>query len=217
MAYAVLTEEFEVVPRLVQLRLPKEVMLDVFDRAAGERASVNSDDPMATAGNEMRRWMTRFLRQHPALKELGWVTCAHRQIEGIRNDELKLKFVPLNTDARTGTPSKQPMSVSERGPAVENLIKGNVGRDQADLFGDELAPPPDPIDGYELFYFCVHATEKALSAEISRPIGLTSGFVTSFSERIILSQPGERPGLRRVGDIAEDFAEIEKPTIIRRG
>lgn len=217
MAYAVLTEEFEVVPRLVQLRLPKDVMLDVFDRAAGERASVSNDDPVATPGNEMRRWMTRFLRQNPVLKELGWVACAHRQIEGIRNDELKLKLVPLNTDARAGMPSQQPTSVSERGPAVEKLIQANCGRGQANLFGEYPIPAPDPLDDYELFYFCVHATEKALSAEISRPVGLTAGFVSSFSERIILSQPGEKPGLRPAGGVEEDFAEIEKPTIIRKG
>lgn len=217
MAYAVLTEEFKVVPRLVQLHLPKEVMLDVLERAAGERASVNGDDPVSTPGNEMRRWMTRFLRQSPELKDLGWVSCAHRQIEGIRNDVLRIKLVPLNTDARAGMPSKQPISVSDRGPAAEKLIKANSTRGQISLFGDDPAPQADPIDDYELFYFCVHASEKALSAEISRPVGLTAGFVSLFSERIILSQPGERPGLRRIDGVEEDFAEIEKPTIIRKG
>lgn len=216
MPYAVLTEDFEVVPRLTELRLPKEVVLDIFDRAAGERASVNASDPVATPGNEMRRWMTRFLRDDPSLKELNWVACAHSQIEGVRNDELKIKLVPLNTDARAGMPSQQPISVSERGPSAEKLITANSMRGYVDMFGNAYEPAPDPLADYELWYFCVHASERSLSAEISRPVGLTAGFVSSFSERIILCQPGEKPGLRRAGSVAEDFAEIEKPTIIRK-
>ena len=68
MAGAILIEDFEVIPRLTQLGLPKDIVLDIFDKAVGDRARVNASDPAATAGNEMRRWLTRYLRDDPRLK-----------------------------------------------------------------------------------------------------------------------------------------------------
>ena len=214
MPAAVLIEDFEVIPRLVEYGLPKEIMLDNFDRAAGERAHVNANDPVNTPGNEMRRWMTRFLREDKRLQALGWVSCAHSQQEGIRNDKLKRKLVVLNTDARAGMPSKEPVSISDKGPTAERAIKGNEDRRQGLLFAAPAAT--DPFAGYDFLYFCVHASDKVLSAEISRPSELVGGFVAHYSERIMLSQPGEKPGLRRPGPVSEDFAEVEKPTIIRK-
>lgn len=216
MPLPVLFEDFEVVPRLIELGLPKDILLDILDRAAGERAHVNSNDPLNTPGNEMRRWLTRYLREDRRLQALGWVSCAHNQLEGIRNDELKRKIVALNTDARAGMPSKEPVSISDKGPAAERVIKRNEDRRQGRLF-DDCDAPPDPYSEYDFLYFCVHASDKALSAEVSRPSGLVSGFVAHYSERIVLSQPGNKPGLRRPMHVAEDFADVEKPAIIRKG
>ncbi len=212
----VLIEDFEVIPRLIELGLPKEVALDILDRAVGERARVNANDPVSTPGNEMRRWLTRYLRESKELKALGWVSCAHEQLEGIRNDGLKIKLVPLNTDVRAGMPSKEPVSVSDKGPKVVKAIKGNEDRRQASLF-TETESAPDPLSDYDFLYYCVHASDKSLSAEISRPSGLVKGFVAHYSERIILCQPGEKSGLRRPSPVSEDFAEVEKPTVIRKG
>ncbi len=216
MPYPLLIEDFEVIPRCVELGLPKDIMLDILDRAAGERARVNRNDPVSTPGNEMRRWLTRYLRQDDGLKALGWVSCAHEQLEGIRNDVLKIKLVPLNTDANAGMPSKSPISISDKGPCAEKAIQGNEDRRQADMFGVPESAP-DPIADYDFLYYCVHASDKSLSAELSRPSGLKAGFVNSYSERIILCQPGEKPGLRGPDAVPEDFAEIEQPTIIRKG
>lgn len=216
MANAVLIEDFEVIPRLVEWGLPKDIMLDIFDQAAGDRANVTGSDPVSTPGNEMRRWLTRYLRDDQRLKALGWVACAHNQLEGIRNDKLKIKLVALNTDAQAGMPSKSPISVSDKGPAAEKAIKGNEDRRQGRLF-PEPEPEADPLSNYDFLYYCVHASDKSLSAEISRPSGLISGFVATYSERAILCHPGEKPGLRRPDPVPEDFAEIEKPTIIRKG
>jgi hypothetical protein len=212
----VLFEDFEVVPRLDELHLPNGVMLDILDRGAGERANVNGNDPITTPGTEMWRWCTRFLREEPRLSALGWVFCAHDRVEGIRNDRLKLKIVAVNTDACTGMPSKLPRNVAEKGPAAEKLIDNNFRGVQASLFGDVSPAPADPISAYDFWYFCVHASEKYVSAEISRPDGIAGGIVNSFSERIILCKPGQKPGLRQPDPVPEDFAQVEKPTIVRR-
>lgn len=213
---ALLFEDFEVIPRLTELGLPKDIVLDILDMAAGERARVTPSDPAATAGNEMRRWLIRYLRDDPRLKKIGWVACSHGQLEGIRNDALKIKLVPLNTDANAGVLNKEPISVSEKGPAAEKVIKGNEDRRQGNMF-EEPEDAPDPLADYDFLYFCTHASDIILSAEISRPSGLFKSHIAHYSERIILSQPGERPGLRRPNPVEEDFAKIETPTIIRNG
>lgn len=204
-----MVEDFETIPRLLQLGLRKELLLDVFDRALGERANVTESDPAGTGGLEMRRWCTRFLRDHPELRALGWVACAHEQIEGIRNDELRVKLVVVNTDACTGMPEKQPRNVSEKGAASEKLI-GRNARDQ-DLFGDDAAE--DPISNYDHWFFCVHASDKYASAEVSRPNGIVAGIVSSFSDRIIICRAGDKDGLRRAPIVPEDFAEVELPKV----
>lgn len=212
----VLAQTPEVETRLDEWSLPRDILLDIFDRAIGERANVTSSDPVNTGGNEMRRWMTRFLRDDGLLKSLGWVSCDADQLEGIRNDQLKIKLVQLNTDARTAVPSKMPNSISERGPAAYKRIMANEDRRQGNLFfinGRDIA---DPFFDYDFLYFCTHVSGEMVSAEVSRPSELRSGFVTSFSERVILTQPGERPGLRRGNVVIEEFAVVEKPQITRK-
>lgn len=85
-------EPEDVSSRLSELRLPLERMRDVLEKAAGERANVTSSDPITTPGTEMWRWGTRFMRDDPVLRELGWIACHHGQIDGIRHDGLQMKL-----------------------------------------------------------------------------------------------------------------------------
>jgi len=209
----VLFSEIEVMSRLHQLRLPKDILQDVLDAAAGERANVNSSDPCGTAGLEMRRWTTRFLRTDQRVRELGWKVCRHRQIEGIRNDELKMKVAFMNTDKRTGMPQKSPASVSERGTIAELLINQNKSAGQTEMFD---LPPLDPLQKYDFWYLCAFVNENQFAAELSRPIEITKGLVTDYSERIIIWQPGDKEGLVRPEPVAEDFAEIALPELKRK-
>jgi hypothetical protein len=211
----VYVQEHEVVPVLTTMRLPRDILTDLLDRAVGERANVTASDPSGTAGTEMRRWVTRFLRDAPELRALGWVPCSHNQIAGIRNDELKIKIAFMNTDARTGMLSQQPHSVAERGGISEQLINQNYGRGTASLFGDDDRKDIDPIADYDFWYFCAFVSDRHIAAELSRPVGCTAGIVDQYSHRIILWQPGEKGGMRRDDPIPEDFAPLSLPDIKR--
>ena len=214
MEQRVFCADFDVVPHLTKLRLPKTVLLDVLDRAAGERANVNANDPSGTHGLEMRRWSTRFLRENDELSEYGWVACSHNQVEGIRNDELRVKVAFMNTDAATGMLSKVPQSVADKGPVSEIMIKGNHNRDQGRLF--DTPEVVDPIMSYDFWYLCANVSARHITAELSRPVGLKNNIVNDFSMRLILWQPGEKDGIGHPGPVLEEFAEVEKPTISRK-
>lgn len=211
----VYSQEHEVVPVLTTMRLPKDVLVDLLDRAVGERANVTASDPSGTAGTEMRRWCTRFLRDDPELRALGWVPCSHSQVAGIRNDELQIKVAFMNTTAGTGMLSRQPHSVSERGGVSEQLINRNHARGTMSLFGDDDAQDEDPIAGYDFWYLCAYVSDRHIAAELSRPIGVTASIVDQYSHRVILWQPGEKDGMRRDDLIPEDFAPISLPGIKR--
>ena len=216
MSSAVLFQEFEVVPRLVEMRLPREYLLNIFDLALGERANVNLLDPVETGGTEMRRWMTRYLREDDGLKELGWTLCRHGQIEGIKNDNLELKLAFTNTDARTGIISKQPSNIAEKGVRTAGLAEQNHKAAQFNWLGLDAVDQIDPIAKYDFWYFCGHVSDDYVSAEISRPDEMVGGFIRNFSERIIICQPGEKTGLRSHKSVPEDFAEVDQPAISRK-
>ncbi|MEQ8507696.1 MAG: hypothetical protein RIB43_01725 [Rhodospirillaceae bacterium] len=215
MSCDILFEDFQVIPRLTELSLPKEVMLEIFEQALGERANVTASDPITTPGTEMWRWTTRFLRDSSELRERGWVACRYSQIDGIRNDELKIKLVVINTDSHTGMPSKMPRNSAQKGPAAEMLVRNNFQRDQGTLFKDE-SQLNDPVTHYDFWYFCVHTGENYVSAEISRPDLIVARTIRSFTERLILCKPGEMDGFSPRQPVPEDFAEIEQPAITRK-
>lgn len=212
----VVYQEEDVVPELTRMRLPKETLLDIFDRAIGERSSVNPLDPVETGGVELRRWMTRFLREDGDLNDLGWTICRHGQIEGIKNDDLRIKLAFTNTDARTGILSKQPSNVAEKGASTVKLTRRNRNAAQLSLSGVEYPVTLDPMEDYDFWYFCGHVSEDYASAEISRPDEMVGGFIRNFSKRIIVCAPGEKDGLRHPDPVPEDFAEVEQPTITRK-
>jgi hypothetical protein len=163
----------------------------------------------------MRRWTTRFLRDDPELRELGWVSCNHSQVGGVRNDALRVKVAFMNTNVCTGMLSKQPHSVSERGGVSEQLINRNHRRGTADLFGDYDLHDADPIADYDFWYLCAYVNDRHIAAELSRPIGVTASIVDLYSHRIILWQPGEKDGMRRDDPVPEAFAPISLPDIKR--
>src|SRR3546814_10496175 len=108
MACTVRVEDWDTVPRLTQIGMPRTVMLDILSLTVGERARVTASDPITTPGTENWRWATRFCRDDLRLRERGWVSCRHDQVDGIRNDILGIKLVAINTEACTGVPSKIP-------------------------------------------------------------------------------------------------------------
>ena len=215
MAGNVLFAEADVVPWLTRMRLPQDVLLNIFEMTLAERSNVTASDPVTTPGTELWRWAIRFSRDDLSLRELGWVACWHDQIEGIRNDDLKIKLAFSNTDTYTGIPSKTPRNVSDKGPSAVKLIAHNSGQKAFDFFQEPSVPEPE-ISNNDFWYFCLHASDKSVAAEISRPDLILGNTIRSFSHRIILCQPGQMGGLRRRDPVPEEFAQIEKPKLIRK-
>ena len=150
-----------VIPLLTKMRLRRPVLLDIASRTAGERANVASYEPPPVAGFETWRWSTRFLREDKAIQDDGWILCERDQVSGIRHPKLGIKLIACTTDANTGIPARQPKNVTEKRPAQCRLIARNARQIRMAFVQD------DPED--EIWYYCLHSSEKYISLEISRP------------------------------------------------
>jgi hypothetical protein len=206
MPTSVYADETIIVPLLTKMKLPRWVLLEIGSKTAGERANVATYEPPPVAGFETWRWATRFFREDKTLRESGWLLCEADQVSGIRNAELGIKLVACTTDANTGS-LKAPKNVTEKGPASCRLIGLNTGQMKLGFVHDE---PKD-----DLWYYCLYLSEQYISIELSRPNSELGGFITSFSDRIIIAKPGEISGIRRVV-VPEDFADVPKPQVSRK-
>jgi len=197
-------------PLLSRMFLPIDVLVSLAGRTGGERANVAATEPPAVAGYETWRWATRFLREEETLRELGWELCEADQVYGIRHPKLGIKLVACTTDANTGT-EKSPRNVTEKGPASRRLIARNSG--QMSLFAEEEKQEDEPKD--QLWYFCLHMSEKHIAIEVSRPDSEVDGMIVHFSDRIIVAPPGVVPGIRKTS-VPEEFADLPKPQVTRK-
>jgi len=200
-------KEEDAVPRLTRMRLPRWAMLELGTQIAGERANVSPNDAPPVIGFETWRWGIRYCREHSELQELGWRICEEDQVSGITNDDLNLKLVFCTTDHNTGT-VKSPKNVTEKGPASCRIISRNSG--QILLF-----PEPNKKTPADLWYFCGYFCDSHVALEVSRPTGEIGGYFSSFSERIVIAQPGELPGIRR-RIVPQEFADVPRPKVIRK-
>lgn len=202
-------DETVVVPMLTKMKLPRHVLLELANKTGGERANVAEHEPGNVVGFETWRWGTRYAREDETLNKLGWVLCDHNQVAGIRHPELKIKFVCCGTDVNTGNPGRSPRNLSERGVNSCKLIARNAGQIEMEFVEGETEPYDD------LWYFCSYFCDKFISIEVSRPTSEIGGFVTAFSDRIIIAQPGDIPGIRRIV-VPQDFADVPKPQVSRK-
>jgi hypothetical protein len=211
----IIFEEPKVVSALNGLRLPRQNMLEILSRISGERANVRDTDPKTAKGFETWRWGTRYCREDEVLAAHGWTSCEHNQIDGIRNDDLRVKLVVCNMSANAGNPDpyRQPKNTNKKGIANCARIVGNSP--QLNM-GFPSSTQVDPLDLYDFWYFGIHVTEKQISAEISRADSEVGGYIESFSDRIILARPGELPGLKSFDPVSEEFAEVKMPSVGRK-
>ncbi|WP_290847203.1 hypothetical protein, partial [Henriciella sp.] len=200
--------------RLSQLKLPIDELLDIVERAAGENRACNKNDPVTAPGYETWRWATRFVRESQILRDLGWTRCAHKLVDGLRHDGLRIKLVISNMDSAAGDPDRKPKSKSEKGSASASAIANNASRDQMNFWPS--AENEDDVDEYDFWYLGIHVGENCVTAEVSRPIGMVSKLVNDYSERLVVAREGDLPLVTRPETVPQDFAEVELPKVTRK-
>ena len=180
---AVLAEEFEVAPRLEQLRVTKEELLQVVRAAVGARRNATPFHPLSAGGLLAYLAGTEHLRR--VFLPQGWQMCRRDNIESIFHAEIGVKIVYQNAE-RAGDPISDPIAVSKKGAGAARAVE--LG--QYELFPEVRDQEVAEITA-ATWYLFVFADGPDVRAEISCPVAINDEQFDQFHERILLVQKGD--------------------------
>ena len=175
-------DHFEIVPRLQELELDYEKLIEVIRYADAERAQCNAADPRGFDLITMNARAARGLRQQFCGER--WEFDETDNQAGIRNPHIKVRVIQCNFDRNAGNRLADPTNLTEKGAASRAKVSCNQTAWIPGL------PIPEEGDGGEYttvvlgtFY---DKDAQVVRAELSQPKNFSSGRYTRFAERIIL-------------------------------
>ena len=179
----VLAEDYEIVPRLAQLGLRRDLLLDVVEVAVGGRRSVTGFHPLSAGG--LLSWIQGTGQLRRVFLPRGWKICRRDNIESIFNPEFGIKVVFQNTDC-AGDPLFDPIATSRKGAGSARAIE---------LGQYELWPEVKEREVVEVtattWVLFVYADGDDVRAELSCPMAINDKHFDGFHERILLVEKGE--------------------------
>lgn len=193
---AVLAEDYEVVPRLAQLGLRRDLLLDVVRAAVGGRRSSTAFYPLSAGG--LLSWIEGTAHIRRVFVPQGWEICRRDNIESIFHPTYGIKVVFQNAE-RAGDPLFDPIAVSRKGAGSARAIELGQGELWPELREKEVAEVTAPT--WVLFVF---AADDDVRAELSCPMAINDDQFDGFHERILLVQKGE-------WDSTEPFIDEDEP------
>lgn len=192
----VLAEDYEVVPRLAQLGLRRDLLLDVVRAAVGGRRTSTPFYPLSAGG--LLSWIEGTAHIRRVFVPQGWEICRRDNIESIFHPEFGIKVVFQNAE-RAGDPLFDPIAVSRKGAGSARAIELGQGEFWPELREKEVAEVTAPT--WVLFVFAVGDDVRA---ELSFPIAINDDQFDGFHERILLVQKGD-------WDSTEPFIDEDEP------
>jgi hypothetical protein len=197
----VLAEDFEVVPRLAQLGLRRDLLLEVVRAAVGARRSATSFHPLSAAG--LLSWIEGTGHLRRIFLPNGWDICRRDNIESIFNPEIGIKVVFQNAE-RAGDPLRDPIACSKKGAGSARAVE--LG--QYDFWPEDKASEVAEMNATPWVLF-VYAVGDDVRAELSCPIAINEEQFDGFHERIILVANGGWDASELLPDSGEPPAEYE--------
>jgi hypothetical protein len=205
----------EVKNRLAELGWTREQLIEVVDAMVSARNDTTENDPSSAPGWMAWKDGTRRLRE--IALPMGWQRDETNNVPSVINPEKGLKIAVCNTDDGTGVEGRPPQNRTKKGPATDRMIS-----EQGWLFLPSEAPKIIPFEGSRqssgslaTFYLCVFHEGEEVRAELSCPVDAQAGYITDFSERILLISSGDNyRGVKFVpdkGDDSGDGGEFEIP------
>lgn len=132
----------------------------------------------------------------------------------IRNEALRLRLYPCNFCDATADKTRDPINLSEKGPAARRNALNNPD----DLFDglDRFVPQPIPkiVRGYTTLLLGMNFDGENPKAEVALPVRFMGGRFTSFSIRVpVLDGRTPPPARRHQAPTGDDgtFGEVDIP------
>jgi hypothetical protein len=197
----ILREYWEVQPRLHQLTLPKNKLLEVRDIAIHEGSNA-TEFHAANAGGTFRYHHGIWALRHHFVGTI-WFLDRTNGVETIRNKELKIIVGFCNVDLAC-VDGHKPQPRTKKGSGAERAASPG-------LFDSLPEYSPRQTGEWQFFYLMVD--EKG-AVELSRPV-IKRGRFSSMIERIYLSNGSDDDSTGITKDIPDAVIEFD-PQIARR-
>nr|WP_210291390.1 hypothetical protein [Bradyrhizobium elkanii] len=195
-------ESWEIEPRLRELGLTKEGLLEARDAAVSESANATAFHAANAAGTYSYHGGTWALRDRFVGGD--WMLDRSDGVETIKNDKLKIKVAFSNVDLACNS-FHVPKPRTKKGAGAERAIG-------ADLFGGEL-PQYAARDASEWRFYYLMVDQNG-AAELTRPVVKGGTFIAAL-ERIYLSRGAGEDGVN-IDDDTTDVAVEFEPQIARK-
>lgn len=204
----ILAEDHQIVPRLAQLGLRRDLLLDVVQAAVGGRRNATGFHPLSAGG--LLSWIQGTGQLRRIFLSHGWEACRRDNIESIFNPQVGIKVVFQNAE-RAGDPLLDPIATSKKGAGSARAV--DLG--QYELWPEVKAREVVEITATTWMLF-VYADGDDVRAELSCPIAINEEQFDGFHERILLVEKGGWGAALPVVEDDEPPAEYEVP-VIRKG
>lgn len=198
---AVLAEDFEVVPRLAQLGLRRDLLLDVVRAATGARRNATAFHPLSAGG--LSSWIEGTGQLRRIFLPNGWDICRRDNIESIFHPEIGIKVVFQNAET-AGDPLREPIAASKKGAGSARAVE--LG--QYELWPEDKAREIVEVNATTWMLF-VYANGDDVRAELSCPVAINDEQFDGFHERIILVEMGRWDAAQPLTDSDEPPAEYD--------
>jgi len=197
----ILREPWEIQPRLKELTLSKNKLLEVRDIAVHEGSNATLFHAANAAGTYSYHGGTWALRDRFVGGD--WVLDRSNGVETIRNDKLKVIVAFSNVDLAC-VDNHIPQPRTKKGSGAERAMAGG-------LFGDLPHYAPRPKGEWQFFYLMV---DENGAAELTRPVVRGGKFVAAV-ERIYLSDGSDDEGTGMLQDAPDPVIDFD-PQIARK-
>jgi hypothetical protein len=199
-------EDWEVGPRLAELRTSKEKLLRVRSVAIAAAADATPFHPANAAGTLSYQHGTFSLRNEH-VGDNGWVSDRPNGVEVIKNAAIRTRIVFANVDVACDD-GREPQARSDKGAGAERLCAGNGLFGYLPRFADISETNED---GWTTYYLMVALNG---AAELSRAMVEKRRFA-KFIERLYLSDGSDLDTEPKILDIDDQIDQFD-PQIARK-
>lgn len=206
----VFLDPLDVTPRLAELGLSDELLLEAISNGAQHAYSCTANDPVMLPGTLFWGKTVRHLRD--TLVPLGWRVDNTRNFATIVHPSGQWAVGVSSGDENTGRPASSPHSRNPKGTVTKDIANQNQMSftEIAPDFMPPMASPPSPKSTWLLLFYSDRSTHE-IRSELSLPVEMdAAGRVVEWSQRLILpSIPGPQTIVIEDHDQEIDF-DVER-------
>jgi hypothetical protein len=189
----VFLDPLDVSPRLAELGLNIEVLLEAISNGAQHASSCTANDPLMLPSTLFWGKAVRDLRD--TLVPLGWRVDNTRNFPTIVHPSGQWAVGVCSGDENTGRPGISPHSRNPKGTVTKDITDQNQMSftEIAPDFMPPMASPPSPKSTWLLLFHSDRTTHE-IRSELSLPVEMNAaGRVVEWNQRLILpSIPGHQ-------------------------